>query len=192
MSTTQELRKPHFVKVKDLEKVRSGYNVYVKVVSADIKDIETKDGQKIRMVDAVVGDETAVAKAFFKGENAVFVEKGSIIAIRNGMKKFIKDFISLELDIFGRVTKETIDITVDETYNISEHEHKRPERRQGDRGNFARGRRPNQYNRGPNNDRPPRRYNDRPPRRTEGEERPAREDRPQRAERQPREDRQPR
>ena len=129
MSTTQELRKPHFVKVKDLEKVRSGYNVYVKVVSADIKDIETKDGQKIRMVDAVVGDETAVAKAFFKGENAVFVEKGSIIAIRNGMKKFIKDFISLELDIFGRVTKETIDITVDETYNISEHEHKRPERR---------------------------------------------------------------
>lgn len=56
MSTTQELRKPTFVKVKDLEKVRSGYNVYVKVISADIKDIETRDGKKIRMVDAVVGD----------------------------------------------------------------------------------------------------------------------------------------
>lgn len=56
MSTTQELRKPTFVKVRDLEKVRSGYNVYVKVVSADIKDVETRDGQKIRMVDAVVGD----------------------------------------------------------------------------------------------------------------------------------------
>lgn len=39
MSTTQELRKPTFVKVKDLEKVRSGYNVFVKVVSADIRDI---------------------------------------------------------------------------------------------------------------------------------------------------------
>ncbi len=29
----QELRKPTFIKVKDLEHGRSGYNVYVKVVS---------------------------------------------------------------------------------------------------------------------------------------------------------------
>jgi hypothetical protein len=56
MSTTQELRKPTFVKVKDLEKVRSGYNVYVKVVSTEVKEVETRDGQKIKMVDAVVGD----------------------------------------------------------------------------------------------------------------------------------------
>ena len=56
MSSNQELRKPTFVKVEELERARSGYNVYVKVISADIKDIETRDGQKIRMVDAVVGD----------------------------------------------------------------------------------------------------------------------------------------
>lgn len=56
MSTTQELRKPRFVRVKDLERERSGYNVYVKIISADIRDIETRDGLKIRMVDAVVGD----------------------------------------------------------------------------------------------------------------------------------------
>lgn len=71
------------------------------------------------MVDAVVGDETGVAKAFFKGENATLIAKDSVIAIRNGLKKYIKNFISLELDIFGRVTKENVDITVDQSYNIS-------------------------------------------------------------------------
>jgi hypothetical protein len=65
------------------------------------------------MIDAVVGDETGVAKAFFKGENANLIEKGKVVAIRNGVKKFIKNFISLELDIFGRVTSEKADITVD-------------------------------------------------------------------------------
>lgn len=39
MTSTPELRKPIFVKVKDLEKQRSGYNVYVKVVSASVKEI---------------------------------------------------------------------------------------------------------------------------------------------------------
>ena len=85
------------------------------------------------MVDAVVGDETAIAKAFFKGESASLIEKGKVIAIRNGLKKFIKNFISLELDIFGRVTEEKIDITVDQTVNISEEEHKLPERPRGGR-----------------------------------------------------------
>jgi hypothetical protein len=124
------------------------------------------------MVDAVVGDETGVAKAFFKGENATLIEKGAVIAIRNGLKKFIKNFISLELDIFGRVTKETVDIAIDESYNISEQEHKLPERPRGQR-NFSQGRRFN--NRRPNNrrpfdnDRPPRRFNeDRAPREDRG------------------------
>ena len=50
------LRKPEFVKIKDLEKGRSGYNVYVKVTEAKERQIETKDGLKITMVDAVVAD----------------------------------------------------------------------------------------------------------------------------------------
>lgn len=68
------------------------------------KDIETKDGQKVTMVDAVVGDETGTAKAFFKGDNAKLIKEGAVIAIRNGVKKIIKSHISLEVDLFGRVT----------------------------------------------------------------------------------------
>lgn len=179
MSSSQELRKPTFVKVKDLERARNGYNVFVKVVSADVKEIETRDGQKIKMVDAVVGDETGISKAFFKAENAAHIEKGAVIAIRNGLKKYIKNFISLELDIFGRVTKESVDINVNESYNISEHEHKLPERRQRVPRNVSQGRRDNRqgrYNRPQQ-----RRFDDRPRREgAQGEtrgERPVREQR---------------
>ena len=58
------------------------------------------------MVDCVVADETGSAKAFFKGEAAELIKKGNVIAIRNGLKRFIKDKISLEIDLFGRVTLE--------------------------------------------------------------------------------------
>jgi ssDNA-binding replication factor A large subunit len=98
------LRKPEFVKIKDLERGRSGYNVYVKVVKVDERQVDTKDGQKIPMVDAVIADETGSAKAFFKGDNAKLVKEGAVLAIRNGVKKIIKGHISLELDLFGRIT----------------------------------------------------------------------------------------
>jgi hypothetical protein len=39
MSEKRELAKPKFVKVKDLERERSGYNVYVKVISAEARTI---------------------------------------------------------------------------------------------------------------------------------------------------------
>jgi ssDNA-binding replication factor A large subunit len=61
------LAKPKFVKVADLEQGRSGYNVYVKVVEAKEVTSEIKDGPKIPMIDAIVGDETGTVRAFFKG-----------------------------------------------------------------------------------------------------------------------------
>ena len=74
------------------------------------------------MVDAVVADDTGSAKAFFKAENAEHIQKGATIAIRNGVKKIIKGHISLELDIFGRVTLENKDINPKTDVNISDAE----------------------------------------------------------------------
>jgi len=56
MTEQRPLNKPQFVKIRDLERERSGFNVYAKVVSTDAKDIDTRDGQKIRMVECVVAD----------------------------------------------------------------------------------------------------------------------------------------
>lgn len=126
MTENQPLTKPKFIKIKDLETQRSGYNVYAKVLSVEPKVVDTHEGAKIPMVNCVLGDETATSNAFFKGDNAHLIQKGNVIAIRNGVKRFIKDHISLEVDIFGRVTleKETTITPNPEVPNISDAEHK--------------------------------------------------------------------
>jgi hypothetical protein len=56
MTEKQTLAVPVFIKVKDLEKARSGFNVYVRVAEAQSKDVVTKDGSSIPMVDCVLSD----------------------------------------------------------------------------------------------------------------------------------------
>jgi len=96
-----KLAKPHFVKVKTLVDARNGYNVYVKVVKAE--QAKSNDGLTT-FVRAVVADETGSANAYFKGETASLIKEGAVIAIRNGKIRLIKNHISLEIDIFGRIT----------------------------------------------------------------------------------------
>ena len=86
------LTKPQFIKVKDLADARSGYNVYVKVISTE--EVQSGDGQTT-FVRAVVADETGSANAFFKGETGKLITTGSVLAIRNGRIKLIKNHISL-------------------------------------------------------------------------------------------------
>ena len=95
---------------------RDGYNVYVKVVSAEHETSQKGDQSFVR---AVVADETGAAKAFFKGDNAKLIQKDQVIAIRNGTVKIIKSHISLEVDLFGRVTKENVEIKTNTENNIS-------------------------------------------------------------------------
>lgn len=126
---TTQLTKPHFVKVADLANARSGYNVYVKVVSVDKSETQSN----VPIVRAVVADETGAANAFFKGENANLVQEGKVLAIRNGTINLIKSHISLEVDIFGRITPETVEIkSTNTTNNISEKEVERRPRRNRD------------------------------------------------------------
>lgn len=166
-----------FVKVSNLENSRDGYNVYVKVVSAEhIKgENQTQD-----MVRAVVGDETASANAFFKGENAKLIKEGAVIAIRNGKIRLVKGHISLEVDIFGRVTEEKVEIATVNPTNISEKEiARRPRQKREDKPRREGGER--------REERQPR-ENRREPR----EHREHREPREQRERREPREHREPR
>jgi ssDNA-binding replication factor A large subunit len=93
--TDIQLTKPTFIKVKDIERGKNGYNVIVAVLKAERKDVDTKDGKKIPMVQAKVGDETGCSNAFFKGDDALNITEGKVIAIRNGVKKLLKGHISL-------------------------------------------------------------------------------------------------
>ncbi len=100
-----KLTKPHFIKVNSLVDARNGYNVYVKVVKTE--ESKSNDGLTT-FVRAVVADETGSANAFFKGDSAKLIKEGAVIAIRNGRIRLIKNHISLEIDIFGRITPENI------------------------------------------------------------------------------------
>lgn len=154
-----QLAKPQFGKVADLVHGRSGFNVYVKVVSAETT--QSKEGNHT-FVKAVVADETGAANAFFKGDSAKLINKGAVIAIRNGRIRFIKNHISLEIDIFGRITSETVEIKENTTNNISDKEiEKKRYNRDGD------DRRPKRedrdYDRKPREDRRPREEGERRP-----------------------------
>jgi len=100
-----KLTKPQFIKVRDLIDARSGYNVYIKVVKTE--EAKSNDGQTT-FIRAVVADETGAANAFFKGEPSKLIKEGATLAIRNGKIRLIKGQISLEIDIFGRITPETV------------------------------------------------------------------------------------
>ena len=125
----QKLSKPHFVKVSSLIDARSGYNIYVKVVKTEVT--KSNDGQN-SFIRAVVADETGAANAFFKGETTSLINEGAVIAIRNGTIKLLKGHISLEIDIFGRVTPEKVEVKENVNNNISDKEverRRRPPRR---------------------------------------------------------------
>jgi ssDNA-binding replication factor A large subunit len=96
-----KLAKPQFVKLNTLVDAKNGYNVYVKVLKAE--QSKSNDGLNT-FVRAVVADETGSANAYFKGETVSLIKEGAVIAIRNGTIRLIKNHISLEIDIFGRVT----------------------------------------------------------------------------------------
>lgn len=112
-----KLQKPVFVKLNSLENSRDGYNVYVKVLS--VENLPSAN-QNFDMVRAVVADETGSASAFFKGDNAKLIKKDAVIAIRNGKIRLVKGHISLEVDIFGRITQEKVEINPNSAVNISE------------------------------------------------------------------------
>lgn len=161
---TTQLSKPHFIKVKDLEYSRSGYNVYVKVVSVENSQTQSN----VPFVRAVVADETGAANAFFKGDSAALIQVGKVIAIRNGTLNFIKNKLSLEIDIFGRITPENVEIKETNTsFNISDKEIEKKPRRQP-RGEFRGEKKEGE-------ERKPRREGEERRPRREGEERPRRE-----------------
>lgn len=121
----RKLNKPQFVKLATLQSMRDGYNVYVKVVSVD-KSVSQNGNYEV--AKAIVADDSGCADAFFKEEDAKLINKDDVIAIRNGRVRLIKGHICLEIDIFGRLTPENIEIKPNTTNNISEKEFNRKPR----------------------------------------------------------------
>ena len=117
----QPLKKPEFIKIKDIEPAKHCYHVYGKIVSSNHSEIVTNNGKVVKIVEGVIGDETGSANFKFSGNHATQIQTGKIVALRNGKSNIIDERIILELDQFGRVTEEK-DVkigNVDSQNNIS-------------------------------------------------------------------------
>lgn len=144
-----KLAAPKWSKVKDLERGFHGYNVKVQVLKVEKEALAQTGDKKITLVKAQVGDETGKADLLLRLENPDIIKEGKVIAIRNGRRQIVKGHISLQLDIFGRITDEKDDIKATGELNISEKEI--PKREGGNRreGGQRRERREGGERRGP-------------------------------------------
>jgi hypothetical protein len=122
MSQTITLRKPVFVKVKDLKPGQHGYNVYLKVAEVNFEKAKRADGSTLEIADALCGDDTGVVRVRAIGENAPKFKEGRFISIRNGRSEVFKERMRLEVDRWGKVQEETnLDIKeVNKSNNLSE------------------------------------------------------------------------
>ena len=116
-----KLQPPKWSKVKDLERGSHGYNVKAQIIKLEKSALQYHAGEKnLTLIKAQVGDETGKVDLLLRVENPDFYKEGKVIAIRNGRKQFEKGHISLQLDIFGRITEEKDDIKASSDLNISE------------------------------------------------------------------------
>ena len=112
---------PKFRKLADIRPGEHGYNVYVKVIEAEVSVAKKQDQSDLKIAQAKVGDETAVIKVRVVGEYADLFKVGSILAIRNGKSEVFQENHRLELDRWGKITLETgykID-TVNDKHDMS-------------------------------------------------------------------------
>lgn len=114
------LKKPLFVKVADIGPAKHCYNVYAKVIEARATERPLR-GNTIKVIEGVLGDETATAHFSFLVEQAPWLAVGKTIAVRNGLSSVVDEHILLQVDKFGRLTEER-DVaipSVNEAKNIS-------------------------------------------------------------------------
>ena len=100
------LQKPIFVKIADVKPGRHCYHVYGKVIKATFTETTRMSGDKVKIADGVIGDETGTAAFHFEGPAVEQITVGGVIAIRNGRSDVVDEHISLQVDKFGKVTKE--------------------------------------------------------------------------------------
>lgn len=105
------LKKPQFIKIKEIGPGKHCYHVYATVVEAKTSEKETHNGP-VKIIEGVVGDETGCANFRFSADQAAWVQAGKTVAIRNGLSSVVNEHILLEVDKFGRVTEEK-DVKID-------------------------------------------------------------------------------
>jgi len=98
------LKKPVFVKVKDLEPASKGHNLYVRV--GELKTVLSQpryDGTTLKIGEALVGDETGSILLTARNEQMNKLTKDTTIILRNAKVEMFKNHMRLAVDRWGLI-----------------------------------------------------------------------------------------
>ena len=118
---TKELEKPKYSKIADVRPGLHCFFLYGKVLKATQSEIARISGDKVKVVEGVVADDSGSVAFHFEGPYADLVKQGETISIRNGRSEVVDEHIRLEVDKFGKVAKEDASVvkTVNEKNDLS-------------------------------------------------------------------------
>ena len=113
-------KKPHFINIEEIQPGKHCYHIYGKIMSVEESDLNQNSGNNVKVLTGKIGDKSGVANFLLKGDHAQNLSEGDIVAFRNGKSNVVNDYIRLEMDRFGKITKESVEIgSVDESNDIS-------------------------------------------------------------------------
>jgi hypothetical protein len=101
----RQLSEPVFNKVKDIQPGKSGYNLYLQIITKTVLiDIKRIDQSRVVICDFLVGDETGVIKMRLRNENYIdMLQEGQDIIVRNCKVPVINSRIRIQVDAFGKI-----------------------------------------------------------------------------------------
>eukprot|EP01121_Diplochlamys_sp_Union-15-3_P008328 TRINITY_DN2206_c0_g2_i1.p1 TRINITY_DN2206_c0_g2~~TRINITY_DN2206_c0_g2_i1.p1 ORF type:complete len:146 (-),score=25.58 TRINITY_DN2206_c0_g2_i1:128-538(-) len=126
MSNATQKKKPTYIKCNQLEPGTSGHNLILKVVNSTIVVEKTRtDSTKIRIAEALVGDETGSIVLTARNDQVDIVEPGNTIEVRNAKIDMFKGYMRLAVDKWGKISKydRSTAFEVDTSNNLSNVEY---------------------------------------------------------------------
>lgn len=130
MSAERENMDKVMTKVKDLTPESKQVNVLAKVVGlSEEKDITSRYGEKRRLVEAKVGDDTGIVLLTLWNEQIGMISADETILVDNGYVTLVRGHMRLNVGKYGALTKseEAID-SVNESLDMSAVEYERERR----------------------------------------------------------------
>jgi replication factor A1 len=125
----QQLRSAKYIQVSSLEPQKVGFNLRVKV--HDIKLIRNRtnlDGTKLRIAEALVGDETGCILLSLRNDQIEMIKPNDVIILRNGKIDMVKNgFMRVAIDRWGVIEHDSNqnsvkDIKLDNNLSLVEYE----------------------------------------------------------------------
>ena len=108
---SKEAKKP--LTYCDISKIQPGkhcYSIKGKIVSCKTVEKTKQNGEKFNVIEGVIADASGCADFRFQADQAAAIKQGAVVSVRNGKSSVVNEHIVLEIDRFGKIAEENIQI----------------------------------------------------------------------------------